>query len=373
MSFLVLKVKLLTVLGSSAMFALVFQGINGLIQVEAFFFLRGVDYLAFSAAYLTGTVLSLLAALNFENQILAGKGTRSVRAYFVASWFMGLSASLASWALNYTVPSFVAFCCFGLCSRLFLAWANQARPSTCGLLCAGASVLASCLLGDLNLVMVVAMLAFPLAGWRAQGPAVPADGGFWVILRSSGHAFLRYLPHTLCGLAIGYMDRFMALNIVGGLVSEGYLRTVQVCSWAAFLSYPVVFHARSRVLQAGHLKGGQAVRSILLLAAVISSCTALILMVAWFSHRMPPISAPVLVLVLLATVCSQSYQVVSTLNFVSSRFGTINRITLSSAVVALILALTLVPAWSSAEALAIVLFAGWFVQLSLTTAVLCRR
>ncbi len=372
MSVLALKDKLRALLGASAMFALVFQGINGLIQVEAFFTLRGAEYLAFSSAYLAGTVVSLLVVLNFENLILAGQWTRSVRGYFAGSWLLGLSASVASWALHSTVPSFVAFCCFGVCSRLLFAWANQARPAPAGPLCAGGAVLASCLLGDLNLVMVVAMLAFPVAVWRAQGPAPLADSGFWAVLRYSASAFARYLPHTLSGLAIGYLDRFVALNIVGGTAAEGYLRTVQVCSWAAFLAYPVVFQARSRVLQAGRLEAPLLGRSVSLLSAAIVGATTIILMVAWISHRMPPLSAPVLALVLLAIVCSQSYQVVSTLNFVGNRFGTVNRITLSSAAVVVVLAFTVVPIWKTAEALSLVLFAGWFVQLGLTTAVLRR-
>jgi hypothetical protein len=72
-------------------------------------------------------------------------------------------------------------------------------------------------------------------------------------------------------------------------------------------------------------------------------------------------------------MCSQGYQVVSTLNFVGDRFGTVNLVTLSSAAVVVLVAFTVVPIWKTAEALAIVLFAGWFVQLCLTTAVLrCR-
>jgi hypothetical protein len=368
-----MKDKLLVQLRRPTMFALVFQGINGLIQVEAFFALRGAAYLAFSVAYLAGTVLSLLVVLNFENLILAGQWTRSVRGYLAGNWLLGMSASVASWALQSTVPSFVAFCCFGVCSRLFLAWANQARPAPAGPLCAGGAVLASCLLGDLNLVLVVAMLAFPVAAWRAQRPAALADSGFWAVLRNSAGAFARYLPHTLSGLAVGYLDRYVALDIVGGTAAEGYLRTVQVCSWAAFVAYPVVFQARSRVLQAGRLEGPLLGRSVSLLAAAITGATAIILLVAWIGHRMPPLSAPVLVLVLMAIVCSQSYQVVSTLNFVGNRFGTVNRITLSSAAVVVVLAFTVVPTWKTAESLSLVLFAGWFVQLGLTTAVLRRR
>ncbi len=367
-----MKERLLSLLHARALFALVFQGINGLIQVEAFFPLRGADYLSFSAAYLLGTVLSLLLVLNFENVLLAGRWTAAVRRYAVAVWAVGLAAVLVAVLTQALVPSFVAFCCFGVCSRLFLAWANQARPAPAGLVAAGGLVLAACLLGDLSQVMLAALLAFPLAAWRAQGPALGPDAGLLPVARDSLIAFAKYLPHTLSGLVVGYVDRYVALNTVGGSDAETYLRTVQVCSWAAFVAYPVVFQARSRVLQAGSLQMGTALRTLGMLAATIGVAAALILAVSHASGRMPVLSPWTLALVFLAIVCSQSYQVASSLNFVGERFGTINRITLASAALVLLLAFVLVPAWKTAEALALVLFSGWCVQITATVAVLRR-
>ncbi len=359
------------------MFALVFQGISGLIQVKAFFSLSGSDYLAFTAAYLAGSVVAIIVALNFENMILGGRWTRSVHHYLATTWLLGIVAALLTWGLHSTVPftvlSVVAFCSLNVCSRLFLAWANQARPSSFGPVLAGALVLVSCLLGDLSLVLISALIAFPLVAWRAHGPEAQADTGLRQVLATSTAEFLGYLPHTLSGLAIGYLDRFVALSLVGGVEAEGYLRAVQICSWAAFVAYPVVFYSRRRVLQSGKLDVSTVSKSIFPLAVVIAATVLMILVLSWLTDRMPSVSFFALVLVFLAIVCSQSYQVVSPLNFVNNRFGAINRITLSSAAVVMALAFTLVPLWKSSEAMSTVLLSGWLVQLILTISLLRRR
>lgn len=365
--------RLLSLLHARALFALVFQGINGLIQVEAFFSLRGADYLAFSAAYLLGTVLSLLLVLNFENVVLAGRWTTGVRRYALAAWAVGVAAALVAVVTRAPVPSFVAFCCFGICLRLFLAWANHARPAPPGLVAGGLLVLAACLAGDLSAAMLAAMLAFPLAAWRVEGLVLGRDDGLWQVIRASFLSFAQYLPHTVSGLVVGYVDRYVALNTVGGHEAETYLRTVQVCSWAAFVAYPVVFQARSRVLQAGTLQVGAALRTLGLVAAAMALAVAVILAVSHTTGRMPTLSPWVVLTVFLAIVCSQSYQVASSLNFVGERFATINRITLASAALVLVLAFGLVPAWRTAEALAVVLCSGWCLQFGLTVAVLRRQ
>lgn len=368
--------RVLKFLRSRTIFALVFQGISGLIQVKAYISLSGSDYLAFSAAYLAGSVLAMLVVLNFENLILGGRWTQSVRQYLAATWVLGMVAALVAWSLPGTVPStlplVVAFCSYNVCSRLFLAWASQARPSSVGPGLAGALVLLSCLMADLSLVLVAALMAFPLVAWRAQGPEAQVGAGLRQVLVTSAVEFLGYLPHTLSGFAIGYLDRFIALSIVGGVAAESYLRAVQICSWAAFVAYPVVFYSRNRVLQAGKLHVSTVAKSFSLLAVVIAAMVLMILLLSWFTDRMPSISLFALFLVFLATVCSQGYQVVSPLNFVNNRFGTVNRITLGSAAVVVTLAFTLVPTWKSAEALATVLLSGWMLQLSLTISVLRR-
>ena len=370
------KEKLLALFGSSAIFALVLQAINGLIQVKAFVALSGADYLSFSAAYLAGSMLAILVALNFENMILGGRWTRSVRHYLAATWLLGMVAALIIWGLrgveSFTALSAVAFCSLNVCSRLFLAWASQARPSSFGPGLAGALVLVSCLLGDLSIVLISALMAFPLVAWRARGPEAQAGTGLRQVLATSTAEFRGYLPHTLSGLAIGYLDRFVALVIVGGVEAESYLRTVQICSWAAFVAYPVVFYSRSRVLKSGKLDVSNVSKSIFLLAAVIAAAVMMILLLSWLTDRMSSVSIFALVLVFLAIVCSQSYQVVSSLNFVNNRFNTVNRITLCSAAVVVALAFTLVPVWKSSEAMATVLLSGWLVQLILTISELRR-
>jgi hypothetical protein len=360
-------------LQAPALFALLFQGINGLIQVAAFFGLAGPSYLAFTAAYITGTIVSILFVLNFENTLLAGAATRSVRLYFVVFWLVGLASALAAVLWHSTVPSVVTFCCWGVCFRLFLAWATHAKPAPSGLLLAGSLAMATCLLGDLPQLLVVAMLVFPLAAVGAAGPAVTPGDGFVLEARASVTAFAKYLPHTLSGLLLGYVDRYLALGVVGGAGAEVYLRTVQVCSWAAFLAYPVVFQARARVLQAGTLDGGKALRVAGNVGATIAVAVAAILTVAYHSGRMPVLEPVVVALAFGAVVCSQSYQIVSTLNFVGQRFGIINRITLSSAATVLLLGALLVPAVRTPVVLALVYFSGWFVQFGLTVMILRRR
>jgi hypothetical protein len=321
-------------------------------------------------------MLAILVALNFENMILGGRWTRSVRQYLAATWLLGVIAALVTWRMGGAVPftaiSVVAFCSLNVCSRLFLAWASHARPSTFGPGLSGAFVLVSCLLGDLSLVLVAALMAFPLVAWRAPGPAAQACTGFRQVLVKSAAEFLGYLPHTLSGLAIGYLDRFVAISIVGGVEAEGYLRTVQIFSWACFVAYPVVFYLRSRVLNVGKLDASTTSKSIFLLAAAIAGTGLMILLLSYLTDRMPSVSFIALVFVFLAFVCSQSYQVVSPLNFINNRFNTVNRITLASAAVTVALALTLVPTWKSSEAMATVLLSGWLVQLVLTISVLRR-
>lgn len=364
------------IMHSNAMFALVFQGISGLIQVKAFVALSGVSYLAFTSAYLAGSTLAMFVALNLENKILGGGWTWAVRHYFIFTWLLGAVASVVAWILRdtaqTTLPLMVVFCSFNVCSRLFLAWASQARPSSYGPALAGAFVLVSCLLADLSQVLIVALMAFPLVAWRAQGPEAQADASLRQVLATSTAEFLCYLPHTLSGLAIGYLDRFVALSIVGGVEAEGYLRSVQICSWAAFVAYPVVFYSRSRVLKSGKIDVSTVSKSIFLLAAVIAATVLMILLLSWLTDRMSSVSFFALILIFLATVCSQSYQVVSSLNFVNKRFKAINRITLSSAAVVVILALTLVPTWKSSEVMATLLLSGWLVQLILTISALRR-
>lgn len=369
--------RVLEFLHSNTIFALVFQGINGLIQVKAFFALSGSDYLAFSTAYLGGAVMAVLVALNFENLILGGRWTQSVRQYLTAIWLLGMVVVLVAWSLPGTVPStlllVVVFCCFNVCSRLFLAWASQARPSPLGPVLASVLVLFSCLVGDVSFVLLAGLMAFPMAAWRAQGPEVQAGVGLRQEVTNSAVKFFAYLPHTLSGFAIGYLDRFVALSFVGGVEAENYLRTVQICSWAAFVAYPVVFYSRARLLRAGKLDPGTMATFFFPLVAVIAAVVLMILLSTSLTDRRPSVSLSALVLVLLAILCSQSYQVVSSLNFVNNRFSTINRITLSAAAVVVTLAFTLVPTWKSAEAMATVLLSGWMVQLSLTIVSLQQR
>lgn len=357
-----------------ALFALTIQGLSGLIQVSAFVSLTGADYLSFSEAFLTGTALSLLLVLNFENEILGGAFSVAMRRYFLFFWVVGIADLLHAGLTHAAAPSFAAFAAWGVCSRMFLAWSSNRLPALAGTTVAGLAGLAALLSGaGLAIVMLVAMAAFPLAALRTEGPPAAPDSAVHTAVVASARAFLAYLPHTLSGMLVTYVDRFVALKIVGGAPAESYLRAVQVCSWAAFLIYPVVFQTRSRLLQQRRLEPAAAMRGGAAIAASLVLGLATVLGALHLAGKAPDAGAMAFALVLAALVCSQSYQVVSSLNFVERRFQTINRITLISAVTVLALGFGLVPVLRTTESLAFVLLAGWLVQLALTLASLRRQ
>ena len=147
-----------------ALFALTIQGLSGLIQVSAFVSLKGADYLSFSEAFLTGTALSLLLVLNFENEILGGAFSVAMRRYFLLFWVAGIADLLHAGVARDAAPSFVAFAAWGVCSRMFLAWSSNRLPTLAGPAAGGLAGLAALLSGaGLVPVMLVSMAAFPLA------------------------------------------------------------------------------------------------------------------------------------------------------------------------------------------------------------------
>jgi hypothetical protein len=210
-------------LRSPALSALVLQGLSGLIQLSAFITLKGMDYLQFCEAFLVGSVLSLLLVLNLENEILGGAFSVAMRRYFLLFWIAGIMAVLHAVLGQASTPSFVAFACWGVCTRLFLAWSSNRRPGLAGPLLGGVAGLAALMAGvPLTMVMLVAMAAFPLAAWRSQGPSAAPQAAFGAVIWSSARSYVRYLPHTLSGLLVGYVDRFLALKIIGGPEAESY-------------------------------------------------------------------------------------------------------------------------------------------------------
>lgn len=365
--------RAISLVRSPIAFALVFQGISGLVQVSAFYSLAGQAYLDFTAAFLLGNVLSMAFVLNFENVLLAGVVTRSMRRYFTLVWTVGLVAAITTIGLHEAVPSFVAFCCLGVCLRLFLAWATHARPSPKGLALAVVLTLSACGFGGPTHMVLAAMLAFPLATWGAERPGVTDDKGILAISLDSLSEFARYLPHTISGLVVGYVDRYAALQIVGGSGAESYLRTVQMCSWAAFIIYPVVFQARRQVLRIGRIGAAITIQVIGAVAVALALVAAAIYLLSHWVDHAPVLVPGVVILAFLAIMSGQCYQVFSSLNFVGMRFGTINRITLTSAAVAMVLTCFLVPTLRTPESLATVLFSGWFCQVCITVVVLFRQ
>lgn len=351
---------------SSSLYALVFQGIGGLIQVTAFLFFHGHEYLEFSRAFLEGTILSIILVLNFENIILGGQYSVSISKYFLFFWALGISTIAAVMILGSSVANFVVFCCWGVCCRIFLAWAATQPGKPFRLFLSALLVIPACLAGNLNGVMALGLLAMPLAAPSILLVSQRTDRGVRAEIWRSAGAFFRYLPHTASGLLLGYFDRYMALNVVGGMAAELYLRTVQICSWAAFICYPIVFAFRNRALRQGEQSLRNAFSMLLVLSAGLAASIGAILMVLRLIGRAPAVSAVLLSLCFLATVFSQFYQIASILNFVREKFSSINRITLLSGSVSLAIGFLIVKNYQSAIALAAMLLAGWFTQVVLT-------
>lgn len=358
---------------SPALFALVFQGINGLIQVSAFFFLHGQNYLDLSESLLFGTVLSLVCTFNFENIILRGSFSNSIYLYFIVFWLVGLLGAVFGILQGKLFPYFFVFCCWGVCVRIFLAWAVTARPSLLRLALAALLVGGVCLIGNLNFVIISCFVALPLAALPKSGIESAADSGLWRTIYASFSDFTKYLPHTISGLVIGYLDRYVAINVVGGAGGETYLRIVQVCSWAAFLSYPVIFWLRNDLIKVNSLSCRRGCFLFMVVLCVMLAAVCVILVIMFLLSKVPITTLYPFLIVFTAIVFSQYYQVVSSLNFVQEQFSVINIITLLSGIVSITLAYFLIPLYPTTLSLAIMFLMGWLVQSSLTILSLIRR
>ncbi len=351
---------------SSTFFALLFQGIGGLIQVTAFVFLQGEAYLQFSSAFLVGIVLSIFFALNFENIILGGRFSPSINRYFIFFWLLGLAAVVVGKMVGATSPHFIVYCCWGVCSRILLAWAADKPAEFVRIFLIGVFVAAICWSGDLHYLMGASLLAIPLSAPSILFVPKSPDAGIRAEVLGSFRAFSHYFPHTVSGLMIGYFDRFMALNVVGGAAAEAYLRTIQICSWAAFVCYPLVFSFRNSIVAERRFSRRRGLTIFLSLCGVMISAIVIILFFLHELQRVPATTPLVVALCLSAIVLSQFYQVTSILNFIGERFSVINRITLISGGFSLAFGLLLVMHNPSASSLATMFLAGWVSQVSLT-------
>jgi hypothetical protein len=350
-----------------ALFALGFQGVNGLIQISGFFALEGQPYLAFSEAFVVGNVIGIFLLMNYENIILAGNFTRSIRQYAAAAWVVGVVAAAIAVFQGSASPGAISFAAWTICIRVALAWANFNRPKPAALVIWVVLVGLAVLFGTPSQVILTCLLFLPLAASGLFFGEIAADEGFGPRLLHSARAFLKYLPHTICGIALAYLDRFLALSSVPDDLAELYLRTVQVCSWAAFVAFPVVFHLRSSMLKAGVLTPRKALSILGAETVTMVLAVSSILGVLWSLGRGNDTAWIPLAMVLAAIIFSQYYQIVSTLNFVLERFGTINRITLTSAASAAAVGLIGVWLYPRAETLALMLLTGWLLQSILTT------
>lgn len=346
-----------------SLLALALQVLSGLIQVAAFIGLQGDEYLAFSQGFILGSAAASVAVLNFENSLLKGEFSRVVWRYFALLWLVGTFSLLATLAFGGRSPHLVTFFCWAVCLRLFLAWSNAARAHL--LIVTGAVALgaAATLLRSPAAVMLVGLLAMPALAAGKGCLRTLDSGSFRSVAGRSLSAFLRYLPHTVSGLALAYFDRFLALNVVGGERAETYLRTVQVCSWAAFLCFPVVFELRRRVLRKAELRPRDVVVHLSWLALALAGSALAILAVLSLTGNLPVLSWLVLAVVFLGILCSQGYQVLAAVNFVRERFSRINKITICSAALSIVVGIVLVGVWPTGLSLAVALLAGWAAQI----------
>lgn len=352
---------------SPIIFVFFSQFLLGVLQLKAFFFYTGGEYLAFSSAYLSGSILAILLSLNAENEILGGNWSSAFRKYLNASWMLGTLAVGATIFTNGLIPNFFAFAFLQVCIRIFVAWANSAAPAPAILIMAGTAVcVAACLLTMPWLILVI-FAALAVAKASGSGSDVIPVAREAHALYLSFRAFLAYLPHTLSGIVIGNFDRFLALSFVGGQSAELYLRTLQICAWATFMVYPILFFIRRQIISRQHLRGfNEAARVLSIFLILIISVFCIIAYLISYTKSPIELNYILIFLLLLATACSQSYQSISILIFIRKQFSVINRITLTSSVVGAATSVTLVWFYSSPVSLAAGLLAGWAAQFAMT-------
>lgn len=353
---------------SPVVFVFFSQFLIGTLQVKAFFSYTGDEYLTFSSAYLGGSILAILLSLNAENEILGGDWNSAFNKYLNASWMLGVLAVGTTIVTNAEIPNLFAFAFLQVSIRIFVAWANSALPSPVVLILAGIAVsLAAWLLALPGLILVIfAALVVAKASGRGVNviPVVREGHALYMSFR----AFLAYLPHTLSGIVIGNFDRFLALSFVGGASAELYLRTLQIFAWATFILYPFLFFVRRQVILRNQLRNANEALQIfaIFLISIISIFFILIYLISLSNYPIE-LNYFVMLTLLLAMACSQSYQVISILIFIRKDFGVINRITLTSCFIGATISVVLVWLYASPVSLAAGLLAGWASQLAMAT------
>jgi hypothetical protein len=349
------------------------QFLLGIIQVKAFFSYSGEDYLDFSFSYLIGSVGAIILSLNTENEILAGVWNSALKKYFTILVSGGVLISMYAMSVGQIVPHFLAFTFLQVSIRIFVAWANSAKPFPIALAIGGVAVMVTAVFLSLNSLIIVIFGALAIA--KKSGAGVPAsrieqEGRF---LFKSFQAFLAYIPHTLSGIVIGNIDRFLALNYVNGNVAETYLRTLQMLSWSTFVMFPIVFAMRRRIIEIGQIAKYREAVSVFSIIIILLSFNffSIYFLINLYNFDIQIHNESILLL-LVAISFSQSYQVLSIILFIGKEYSKINKITVLSSIFGAIVSIGLVWAYESALALAIGLLVGWGMQFGLTVRELMR-
>ena len=361
-------------LESSLWFAFLIQGLSGVVQIKGYIALRGLDYLNYQSAFTNGAVAAMFIVLNLENLILGGHAARSAVLICRGYQVVGMVSCVFDAIAGSAVPNPLSFCCWFASTRLCLALGAR-QPANFGLVCTlGLLVAAGSLFFTLPWLLFGAFVATLIAGWSTQLRLLALqDQGVRDVIKLSAFSFTRFLPHTVAGLFIGFLDRYLALYFVDGQVGEQYLRALQLCGMSAFLIYPFVYHERNKLL-----KASTSVDFIYLAGLALKTLAALALAMAIVVSGMRAAGSladinVLLLVTLLGIVCAQLYQVLAPVNFVKERFNLMNAITVGSAISAIVIAWILLSVSRSGLAIAAVLIAAWLCQVTATAWSLVRK
>jgi hypothetical protein len=268
--------------------------------------------------------------------------------------------------LHRTSPSAATFTCWFLCGKLFLARYARHCPPFWAAGFGGLLLLAALALRwDTTRCMAVALVALFALTLSVPADPVEQDAGLRASLLASARSFVGYLPHVAAGVLLSYADRFAALHFYAAGDSEFYLRLMQLASLAAFVAYPLVYVLRNGLIARQMAPSAPSVAALgTTLAATIGALfVAAFIAMEWLrrSHSLQQREhwQGAALLMVLATVLSQLYQVTSMRIFIARRYGFINRGTMLAAALAATVAALVALGGASVWWLALAPVAGW--------------
>jgi hypothetical protein len=362
-------------LESSFWLALLIQGINGLVLLNAYVTLHGESYLQYNKSFIYGSITATFLIMNLENLILSGITGRSAAILYMGVLGVGICSLIYENLLNFTTPGILSFCCWYLCLRIHLAMVINRRINFLQIFLFGIIAIVSFFFLTLPKLLLLGFILLAILGygtildnWKKP------DLGLVKTIKKSIFTYMKYLFHTLSGISLAYLDRNLALQFLDKSASEQYLRAVQLCLMAAFLFYPYVYNARNKILS-----NERAVTAQNILFNFFVNFIVIGLLLLLLSKVMPRTSVggayniPILLLILAAVSFSQLYQIISPVIFVKEKFAIINRITGFSAVTSVLVAVGALWVSRSGFSLAVVYLSGWMMQALGTSRFLLRR